>query len=108
MQQLDQVVLEDDLAGGRRNVLADFKSIGIRHPDRQLAFPALKILQQVLQTVHEIVAMGLHGNPKHFRVGHQEICRCHRIDKLPRIKIDLLLGLLIKPLGVSYEVLCPA
>ena len=51
LQQLDQVILVDDLARRRGNILADLERRHVGHRDRQPALAALEVVEQVLQAV---------------------------------------------------------
>ena len=48
LQQLDQIILVDDLAGGRGDILADLECRHVGHRDREPALAALEIVEQVL------------------------------------------------------------
>jgi hypothetical protein len=45
LNQLQQFVLKDDLAGRDRDVFARLEGVQIGHPDLQLPAPALQIVQ---------------------------------------------------------------
>ena len=108
LQQLDQIVLEDDLARGDRDVAADLEGVRIGHLDLELALAALEVVEQMLQPLHQILAAGLQGLAQDLRVGHDEIARRHGIDELARVEIDLLGRLGVEPVHVADGGLHPA
>ena len=108
LDELHQVVLEDDLAGRDRDVLADLEGVQIGHLDAQLALAALEVAQQVLQALHQVLAAGLDGRPQHFRIGEQEIGRRHRVDELAGVEIDLLRRLVVEAVHLPHRLLHPA
>ena len=103
--QLDQVVLEHHLAGRDADVLAQFEGLHVGHLDVQLALAALKITQQVVQALQQVLAAGLGSLAQHLGIGQQEIRRAHRIDELPRVEIHLLRGLRIQAIDLAHHVL---
>ena len=57
LQQLDQLVLVDDLAGRGRDVLADLEGLEVGHRMCELALAALEVVEQVLQPLHQVLAL---------------------------------------------------
>ena len=108
LQQLDQFVLEDDLAGGDGDVAADLEGVRVGHLDLELALAALQVVEQMLQPLHQILAAGFQRLAQDLRVGHDEIARRHGIDELARIEIDLLRRLGVEPVHVADGGLHPA
>ena len=108
MQQLDQGVLEDDLARGDRDVAADLEGVRVGHLDLELALAPLEVVEQMLQPRHQILAAGFQGLAQDLRVGHDEIARRHGIDELARVEIDLLGRLGVETVHVADGGLHPA
>jgi hypothetical protein len=108
LDKLQQVVLEHHLARRDRDVLADLEGVQVGHLDMQPALAALQVAQQVLQTLHQVLAAGLHGGPQNFRVGEQEIAGRHRIDELAGIEIHLLRRLVVEAVHIAHRLLHPA
>ena len=95
LDQLHQLGLEDDLARGRGDVLADLERIEIGHLDRQPALAAIQILQHVLQAAQQVLAAGLEGQAQHLGIGRQEVRGRHHLDELAGVERKLLLGLVV-------------
>ncbi len=100
LQQLDQLVLVDDLARRGGDVLADLERRHVGHRDREPAFAAFEIVEQVLQAVQQILAAAIDRRAQHLGIGHQEIRRRDRVDELPCIEIDLPRGALVEPFDI--------
>jgi hypothetical protein len=108
LDELHQLVLVDDLAGRGGDVLADLEGLHVGLPDRELAFAALEVGQQVLQALDQVLALGLDGRLQHLRVGHREVRGRHRVGKLPCIELDLLRRLVVDAFDFLDGALQPA
>ncbi len=108
MDELQQVVLKDDLAGRHRDVLADAEGVHVGHLDRESSLAALEIVEQVLQTLDEVLAAAIERRLQDLGVGHQEVRGRHRIDELAGVEIDLARGLVVEPLDILHRRLHPA
>ena len=108
LDQLDQIVLVDDLARRRRDVLADLERRHVGHADMQPALAALEIVEQVLQPVQQVLAAAFDRRAQHLGIGHHEIRRRQRVDELARIEIDLARGALVEPFDLLDRALHPA
>ena len=95
MQQLDEFVPEYDLAGRGRDVFAERESVG-RLADRKLAFAAIEIFKQIVETVDQVLAVALQSGAQHFGIGQHEIGRRDGVDELLRIEFDAAAGGLIQ------------
>ncbi len=89
LDQLDQLVLEHDLAGRGAHVPADLERLRIRHGDLQTALATLQVVQQMLQALDQVAALRLPGLAQHGRIGQREIAGCGRADELAGIEVDL-------------------
>ena len=89
LDQLHQIVLVDDLARRGGDVLAELERRHVGHLDRQAALAALQIVEQVLQSVDQVLAAAFDRRAQHLGVGQHEIRRRHRVDELARVEIDL-------------------
>ncbi len=81
------------------------KAVHIGHLDAELALALLKIAQQVVQALQQVLAAGLGGLAQHLGIGEQEVRRAHRIDELARVEIHLLRGLRVQPVDLLHHVL---
>jgi hypothetical protein len=105
LQQLDEIVLVDDLARRHRDVLADLERLVVGHLDREPALAALDVVEEVLQSFDEILALGLEGGAHDLGIGQREVRGRHRVDELLRVKLDLVLGLFVEAVGGIGRVL---
>ena len=69
LDELDELVLVDDGAGGRADVAADLEGIGWRLRDAAL----LQVVQQVLDALAQALALGLDHPLLGIRIGGQEV-----------------------------------
>ena len=102
LDQFHQVVAEDDPAGGDGDILADLEGIFVGHGNAQLAFAPLQITEQVLEALHQVLALGFEGRAQDFRVGDGEICGRQGIDELLGVELDLLRGLFVEPIDFAH------
>ena len=106
LDQLDQAVAINDLAGRRSHVATDLEIL--RCGGRLVADQPLPVLQQVAKSVHEVPAAGLRGSsPVHDRVRHPEIRRRHHVEDLPGGELDDVLVLSRDPVHVGCRVVPP-
>ncbi len=108
LDQFHHLIAEDDLAGSRRDVLADHELIVIGLTDPERALAPLQILEQVLQSVDEVLAAGLDRRADNLGVGHREIRRRHGADELAGVEVDLFLGLRVDIIDLVDALLHPA
>ena len=108
LDELDQLVLEHDLARRGRDVLADLEGLHVGLADRELALAALEVGQQVLQALDQVLALALDRRLHDLRVGQGEVGRRHRVDELARIELDLLRRLVVDALDLLDRALQPA
>ena len=107
LDQLHELGLEHDLARAGRDIAADLERIQVGHPDRQLAFAAVEVLQHVLQAAQQVLAAGLQRQAQHLGIGGDEVGGRHHLDELARVELELLLGLVVQTvllLGSLQEV----
>ena len=97
-----------NVIGYWRDVLAQLEGLGVGHPDLEAALASLQVLQQVVETLHQVLAAALQGLAQHLRIGHQEVGGRHGVDELPGIEVDLLGGLVVQALNVLHRRLHPA
>jgi hypothetical protein len=88
LDQLHQVVLEDDLAGRRRHVLAEPEGPLVRHRDREPAAAALQVGDQMLETAHQVLAAAVERLAQHLRIRGDEVGGRPGIDQLARVELD--------------------
>jgi hypothetical protein len=96
LDQLDQLVAVDHLAGGERQVDADLELLLAR----DLHLPALEVVQQVVQPAAQILAAGVEHFAQHLRVGKREIRRAEHVRELADVEIDALVRARVKPFDV--------
>ena len=104
LDELQQVVLEHDLAGRGGDVVADPERLLVAHLDAQLPVALVEVLEQVLQALHQVGAARLHRLAEHLRVGDREVRRRQRVDVLPGEEVDLLLRLVGQTLDARHDV----
>ena len=82
LDQLDQAIAIDHLAGRYRDIAADLKLLGA---GRLLAAQgALAICKKILRAAHQIESTGAYCAPQDFRIGQQEIRWRGHVKQLPR------------------------
>ena len=105
---MHEIILRDDLAGGRRDVDAELERLAVGHGDLQRAIAALDVIEKVVEALDQVLAPCGDRLAKYLGVGQREIRRGERIDVLPGEKVDLLLRMLVEPLDIGYRVVQPA
>jgi hypothetical protein len=90
LDQLDHLVLEDDLARRRSDVLAHLESRRVGHLDSQLAATFLDVAQQVVEALEQVLAVALDGFAQDFRIGHGEVRRRQGVDELAGEEVHFL------------------
>ena len=107
LDELHQVVLINHLPRRDRDVLADAERLHVGHLDREASLAALEVLEQILQPVEQVLALALDRRPQGFGIGHQEIGRGERVDKLARIEIHLAGSALVDSFDIANRALHP-
>ena len=105
LDQLEQFVLEDHLALRGGNVLAHLEGRGVGHADAQLAVTGFNVVQQVVQTLDQVLAVRLDGFTEDFRVGQREVGGRQGVDVLTGEKIHLGLGGFVEAIGTGHGVM---
>ena len=105
LDKLHQIILINNLARRDGDILAHLELAFIRHADAKIALSAFEVGQQIGQALQQILATGFGSTTQHFRISQGEIRGAHRIHELAGIKIHLLRGFLIQPLGVMHQAL---
>ena len=103
LEELDQIVFEDDLAGGDGDVLAQLELLQVGHPDPELALTPFEILEHVGKALHEILAARLDRPSGHLGIRHREIRRREGVDELASIEIHLVRGMRIEPFRLAHR-----
>jgi len=76
LDQLQEVVLKHNLAGCGGDVDAEFERIVVCHSQPDLvAAAARQVLEQVVQSLHQVPPAARHRFAQHFGIGEQEIAR---------------------------------
>jgi hypothetical protein len=104
LNQLHEIVLENDLAGGNGEILSNFESFVIGGLDVQLTVAVGEIRHQILHAVDEIPAAGLGDRLHHFGVGEREVARRQRIGHLADGERELPLGALVELVEILDEI----
>ena len=91
LEQLDQLVAEDDLAGRRRDILADLERRLVRLADGQAAIALGDIGACIAQPINKALPAGLQHGAQGRRVGRKEIGWRQRVDGLAGIELRLAL-----------------
>ena len=92
MDELQQRVAEDHLAGADGDVAADLERlpIGLAHAERAVA--ALHVLRQMRGAAHQVLARAVESRAHQLRVGGDEIGRRGRAGDLAQVEARLGLG----------------
>jgi hypothetical protein len=69
---------------------------------------ALDVVQEIVQSLDEILPARSHRFAKHFGIGEREVRRRERVDVLAREEVDLLLGLVVQAFHARHLVVHPA
>ena len=75
LDQLEQIIAINHLAGGCRHILPDFEFAVVGLAQFQTAIARLYILRQHFHAAHEIIAVLLDGFADQFRIGDNKIGR---------------------------------
>jgi hypothetical protein len=108
LNELDELVLEHDLAGRDREILADLERRQIGLADAQQILRLLEIVGEMRHALHQIRRVGGERGPHHFGVSEGEIRRREGGKHLLEIEQGALLGLVVDAFGLAREVLGPA
>ena len=106
LQQFDHLVAEHHLAGRGGDILADLEGVG-RLADGKLALAALDIVEQIVQTLDQILAVRLQRGAQHFGIGEEEIGGRDRVGELLGIEFDALARLVVEAVELGDRVLHP-
>ena len=87
LDQLDQVVLENDLARRRGDVLAELEGLGVGHLDAQLAVARSMSRSRLLRPLTRFWPWLLTVSRNTVRVGQREVRRRQRVDELAGEKL---------------------
>ena len=104
LDQLNQVILEDHLAGRNGEILSDFECFVVGGLDVQLPVAVGEIRHEVLHAVDEIPAAGLGDRLHYFGVGEREVARRQRIGHLADGERELLLGALVELVEILDQI----
>ena len=97
LHELHEVVLIDNFAWRNREIAADLEGVGVGHLHADLlAVAALQVLEQVVQSLHEVLSAGGDGLAQYFRVREHEVGGRQRVDVLPGIEVDFARGVLVE------------
>jgi len=100
LQKLDQRILEDDLAGRQRDVLAEPEGLHVGLLDLQLAVAALHVFEEVLHAEHQVFAIARERGAQRFRVGQQEVRRREGVGELADVEIRLHARVFVDAFGI--------
>ena len=103
LEELHQVVLEHDLAGGDRDVLARLELVEVGHLHPEPAPAPFEVFEHVLESLYEVLAARLHGAPDHLGVRHREVGRREGVDELPGVEVHLVRGMCIEPFRPAHR-----
>ena len=107
LDELDQVVLVDDLAGREREIFADLEQIRIGLADAQIAVAGLDVLAQHVHAAHQILGVGRERLAQQFRIGQHEIRRRDRVGDLLDVEAGFGAGVLVDAFGVLDQMVGP-
>ena len=107
LDQLYQIVLEDHLAGGKREVAPDLEFGRIRLADFEMPMPGLDVLGEHVHAAHQIVGIRSERLAKQFRIGEHEIRRRDRVADLLDVEGGLRPRVVVDALGVFDQPLAP-
>ena len=102
LDELHQVVLEDDLAGRGRDVLAETEGGHVRLLDLDVAVAALDVLEQMLHAGDEVLAVGGERRAQDFRIGEEEVRGRDGVRHLADVEVRLFACVRIDALGMLH------
>ena len=108
LEELDQIVLKDHLAGRDGDIVAEAEGVRVGHPDAQLAVAVFEIIEEIVEAAHQILAAALNGLAQDLGIGRNEVAGGHGIGELAGIELDLLGGLLVEAFDFADRRLHPA
>ena len=108
LDELDEVVLEHDLARRDADVLTELERLHVGHLDVEAPLAVLEVGQEVLQPVEQVLAVRFDRGAQHLGVGHDEVCGREGVGELARIEVHLARGRLVEPVGFAHHVGEPA
>ncbi len=108
LDELDQLVAEDHLAGRRRYVDADVEPARIGLADLERALAGFDILGEHRQAADQVGAVLLDRPADQLGIGDEEVGRRQGGGELPHVETRRLPGLMVEPLGLLHHFLGPA
>ncbi len=107
LQELEQLVLEDDLAGRDGDVLTDMELADVGLADGELAAAAGHIGREVLHAPHQALAFGAQDLLQRGRVRHQEVRWRERVRQHLGEELDAALLLGVGVVDARHQVVQP-
>ncbi len=107
LNELHQLVLVDDLARCRRDVLAEPERFHIGQRDLQRPSAAFHVVEKVGEAAAEVLAVALGRRPDDFGICRDEVGRRDRAQELAHVEQRLLPGLRVEPVGAGDHRLQP-
>ncbi len=107
LEHLDDLVLEDHLAGGGGDILADLELVEVGLADRQLTIAARQVRGEILHAPHQAFAIGGGHLLQGGRVGHQEIGRRKGVGEHLGEELDPALGHGIDAVDAGHQAVEP-
>ena len=107
LDQLDEVVLIDDLAGRDREIAADLEGIGVGLADAQIAAAGRDVLGQHVHPARQVLGIRRQRLAQELRIGEHEIRRRDRVGDLADVEVGLLLRERIEPFGILDQMVGP-
>ena len=108
LDQLDELVAEDDLAGRHRHVDAELERARVRLADAQFAFPRLDVLGEHLQSADEILAALFQRRADQLGIGADKVRWRERGRHLAQIELRLVSIVRLELVGAPDEIVRPA
>ena len=108
LDELDDVVLEDDLARRGRDVAADLEGLDVGLADLQDIARLLHVVDEVGHALHEVLAAGAQRLAQHHGIGEGKIRGRQRACQLLEVELGALARALVEALGIVEHVLEPA
>src|SRR5215207_812939 len=101
LDELHHLVLENHLAEGRSNGLANPEGIKVAHGDGQGSPARVDVSEKVGEAVEQVPAAALKRGLQHLGVGRDEVRRSDRVDKLARVEIHLTSRLFVEAVDAA-------
>ena len=97
LQELHHLVLVDDLARRRREILPDVEMFQIGHLHIEVALVAIQVLHHVRDALKQVLALAFDGRLEDFGIGRREVGGRHRVNELAGVELHLLGRVVVKP-----------